>query len=59
VGGEYPEREPPWPGAPEPVCCAAQLARVVGDHIGVAFTGVSDADLLRLDTAVSRIARAS
>jgi hypothetical protein len=53
----------PWqlqlflPGGAEPVCCAATLARETSAGVGVAFVDVRDADLLRLDQAITSLGR--
>jgi len=55
----------PWriqlflPGEASPLTCTAELARRTGDQIGVAFADVSDADLLRLDNAVTGYGRSA
>jgi methyl-accepting chemotaxis protein len=52
--------EGPWqlelylPGEPTPMACSAMLARRTGSNFGVSFADVADADLLRLDTAITR-----
>jgi hypothetical protein len=52
--------EGPWqltlflPGDAAPMTCSALLVRRTGTNFGVSFSGVADADLLRLDTAIAR-----
>ncbi len=53
----------PWqlqlflPRDPEPLRCSAKLARETRAGVGVAFTDVRDADLLRLDHAITSLGR--
>jgi methyl-accepting chemotaxis protein len=53
----------PWqlqlflPGDPAPLRCTATLARETSAGVGVAFADVRDADLLRLDHAITSLGR--
>jgi len=68
LGGALLENRPgigdgPWqielslPGEPDPVRCLAVRVRLAGGHVGVAFGEVGDADLLRLDAVIARLAK--
>ena len=65
MGGALLENRPglgdgPWalelhlPDDAAPLKCTATLARRTQTQFGIAFADVSDADLLRLDTAITR-----